>query len=124
MRFLTKSAKPNLFRHLLPPPGQRPVVDRLVVDLLAAIKLEDSKNTMDTIQSLMDWAKTVLEQTGFGPAALPLAFVLGLASAVGSACCTLPLIGAIAGYSGLARTRIAGQSCWLLFLLCWAPSWP
>ena len=55
---------------------------------------------MDMIQSLMEWAKTVLEQTGFGPAALPLAFVLGLASAVGSACCTLPLIGAIAGYSG------------------------
>ncbi|NQV33750.1 MAG: sulfite exporter TauE/SafE family protein [Phycisphaeraceae bacterium] len=52
------------------------------------------------IQSLMEWAKTVLEQTGFGPAALPLAFVLGLASAVASACCTLPLIGAIAGYSG------------------------
>jgi cytochrome c-type biogenesis protein len=55
---------------------------------------------MDMIQSLMEWAKTVLEQTGFGPAALPLAFVLGLASAIASACCTLPLIGAIAGYSG------------------------
>ncbi len=55
---------------------------------------------MGMIQSLMEWAKTVLEQTGFGPAALPLAFVLGLASAVASACCTLPLIGAIAGYSG------------------------
>ncbi len=58
---------------------------------------------MDMIQSIMEWSKTVLEQTGFGPAALPLAFVLGLASAVASACCTLPLIGAIAGYSG-ART--------------------
>jgi cytochrome c-type biogenesis protein len=55
---------------------------------------------MDMIQSLMEWAKTVLEQTGFGPAALPLAFVLGLASAIASACCTLPLLGAIAGYSG------------------------
>lgn len=55
---------------------------------------------MDMIQSLMEWAKTVLEQTGYGPAALPLAFVLGLVSAIGSACCTLPLIGAIAGYSG------------------------
>jgi cytochrome c biogenesis protein CcdA len=48
----------------------------------------------------MNWAKTVLEQTGFRPVALPLAFVLGLASAVASACCTLPLIGAIVGYSG------------------------
>jgi cytochrome c biogenesis protein CcdA len=32
--------------------------------------------------------------------ALPLAFVLGLVSAVASACCTLPLLGAIVGYSG------------------------
>ncbi len=48
----------------------------------------------------MQWAKTVLEQVGFRPMALPLAFVLGLASAVASACCTLPLLGAIVGYSG------------------------
>jgi cytochrome c biogenesis protein CcdA len=48
----------------------------------------------------MQWAKTVLEQMGFRPVALPLAFVLGLASAVASACCTLPLLGAIVGYSG------------------------
>ena len=55
---------------------------------------------MDMIQSIMAWASTVLEQTGFGLAALPLAFVLGLASAIASACCTLPLLGAIVGYSG------------------------
>lgn len=59
----------------------------------------------------MQWAKTVLEQVGFRPAALPLAFVLGLASAIASACCTLPLLGAIAGYSGTRedhdrRTRL------------------
>jgi len=48
----------------------------------------------------MVWARTVLEQVGFRPVALPLAFVLGLASAVASACCTLPLLGAIVGYSG------------------------
>ena len=48
----------------------------------------------------MQWAKTVLEQVGFRPVALPLAFLLGLASAVASACCTLPLLGAIVGYSG------------------------
>jgi cytochrome c biogenesis protein CcdA len=48
----------------------------------------------------MQWAKTVLEQVGFRPLALPLAFLLGLASAVASACCTLPLLGAIVGYSG------------------------
>ena len=55
---------------------------------------------MEWIQSIMQWAKTVLEQMGFRPVALPLAFVLGLASAVASACCTLPLLGAIVGYSG------------------------
>ena len=55
---------------------------------------------MDMVQSIMEWASTVLEQTGFGLAALPLAFVLGLASAIASACCTLPLLGAIVGYSG------------------------
>lgn len=55
---------------------------------------------MEWIQSIVDWAKTVLEQTGYGSAALPFAFVLGLVSAIASTCCTLPLIGAIAGYSG------------------------
>ncbi|HUT28995.1 MAG TPA: cytochrome c biogenesis protein CcdA [Sedimentisphaerales bacterium] len=55
---------------------------------------------MEWIQSIMQWARTILEQTGFRPLALPLAFVLGLASAVASACCTLPVLGAIVGYSG------------------------
>ncbi len=55
---------------------------------------------MELIQQLMDWASTVLEQTGFRPAALPLAFLLGLVSAIASACCTLPVLGAIVGYSG------------------------
>jgi cytochrome c biogenesis protein CcdA len=60
---------------------------------------------MEWIQSIMQWAKTVLEQVGFRPVALPLAFVLGLASAVASACCTLPLLGAIVGYSGTREDR-------------------
>jgi cytochrome c-type biogenesis protein len=55
---------------------------------------------VEWIQSIMQWAKTVLEQVGFRPTALPLAFVLGLISAIASACCTLPLLGAIVGYSG------------------------
>jgi len=53
----------------------------------------------------MEWAKTVLEQTGYRPVALPLAFVLGLTSAVASACCTLPVLGAIVGYSGTREDR-------------------
>lgn len=60
---------------------------------------------MEWIQGIMVWAKTVLEQVGFRPMALPLAFVLGLASAVASACCTLPLLGAIVGYSGTREDR-------------------
>jgi len=55
---------------------------------------------MEWIQSIVQWTKTILEQTGFRPLALPLAFILGLASAVASACCTLPVLGAIVGYSG------------------------
>jgi len=53
----------------------------------------------------MQWAKTVLEQVGFRPVALPVAFLLGLASALASACCTLPLLGAIVGYSGTREDR-------------------
>ncbi len=49
----------------------------------------------------MEWARTLLEQTGIGPAALPFAFLLGLFSAIACACCTLPILGAIAGYSGM-----------------------
>ena len=60
---------------------------------------------MEWIQGIMVWAKTVLEQVGFRPVALPLAFVLGLVSAVASACCTLPLLGAIVGYSGTREDR-------------------
>ncbi|HUV65409.1 MAG TPA: cytochrome c biogenesis protein CcdA [Sedimentisphaerales bacterium] len=60
---------------------------------------------MEWIQSIMQWAKTALEQVGFRPAALPLAFLLGLASAVASACCTLPLLGVIVGYSGTREDR-------------------
>lgn len=58
---------------------------------------------METIRALMEWAGTVLGQTGFQPAALPLAFLLGLFSALASACCTLPILGAVVGYSGTRR---------------------
>ena len=67
----------------------------------------------------MVWAKAVLEQVGFRPVALPLAFVLGLASAVASACCTLPLLGAIVGYSGTRQdsNRKANLLSALFFML-------
>ena len=67
----------------------------------------------------MVWGKTVLEEVGFRPVALPLAFVLGLASAVASACCTLPLLGAIVGYSGTREdsNRKANLLSALFFML-------
>ncbi len=60
---------------------------------------------MEWIQTIAEWVKTVFEQTGFRPAALPLAFLLGLVSAVASVCCTLPVLGAIVGYSGTQKRR-------------------
>ena len=71
---------------------------------------------MEWIQTLMEWVGTVFEQTGFRPAALPLAFLLGLVSAVASACCTLPVLGAIVGYSGTKKR--SGHRSNLLAALC------
>ena len=41
-----------------------------------------------------------LQAASMGPAALPLAFLLGLVSAVACACCTLPAMGMLVAYSG------------------------
>jgi len=59
---------------------------------------------MDWIVAASEWAKALLQQSGTSPVALPLAFVLGLASAVASACCTLPVFGAIVGYAGMRES--------------------
>ncbi len=59
---------------------------------------------MDWILSLSEWARIALEQVGTSPMGLPLAFLLGLASAIASTCCTLPVFGAIIGYAGMQDT--------------------
>lgn len=59
---------------------------------------------MDWLLYPAEWAKAALEQAGMSPMALPLAFLLGLASAVASTCCTLPVFGAIVGYAGMQET--------------------
>lgn len=41
-----------------------------------------------------------LQAASMGPAALPLAFLLGLVSAVASVCCTLPAMSVLVAYSG------------------------
>ena len=55
---------------------------------------------MAWIQSASEWIRTTFDSVGLSPMALPLAFLLGLASAIASAACTLPVLGAIIGYSG------------------------
>jgi len=59
-----------------------------------------------------------LQAASMGPAALPLAFLLGLVSAVASACCTLPAMGMLVAYSGTReqtdrRTTLA-SAVWFL----------
>lgn len=49
---------------------------------------------------LLKWVTDALQGASMGPAALPLAFLLGLVSAVASACCTLPAMGMLVAYSG------------------------
>ncbi len=49
---------------------------------------------------MLDSITQSLQSASTGPAALPLAFLLGLLSAVASACCTLPAMGMLVAYSG------------------------
>jgi cytochrome c-type biogenesis protein len=59
-----------------------------------------------------------LQAASMGPAALPLAFLLGLVSAVASACCTLPAMGMLVAYSGtrqdISRRTAFASSVWFL----------
>ncbi|HEX7569655.1 MAG TPA: cytochrome c biogenesis protein CcdA [Verrucomicrobiae bacterium] len=49
---------------------------------------------------MMQWVTTTLQSASLGPMALPLALLLGLVSALASACCTLPTMGMLVAYSG------------------------
>lgn len=49
---------------------------------------------------LLKWVTDTLQGASMSPVALPLAFLLGLVSAVASACCTLPAMGMLVAYSG------------------------
>src|SRR5512137_1252285 len=49
---------------------------------------------------MMQWVTETLQGASTGPAAVPLAMLLGLVSAVASACCTLPAMGMLVAYSG------------------------
>ena len=49
---------------------------------------------------MMQWVTETLQSASMGPLAVPLAVLLGLVSAVASACCTLPAMGMLVAYSG------------------------
>ncbi len=49
---------------------------------------------------MTQWVTETLQSASLGPAALPLAFLLGLVSALASACCTLSAMGMLVAYSG------------------------
>jgi cytochrome c-type biogenesis protein len=51
------------------------------------------------MQELLSSVKSMFDGMGYGPVSVAAAFLLGLLSAVASACCTLPLLGVLAGYS-------------------------
>lgn len=66
----------------------------------------------------MEWAKATAESlrslfgaVGIGPAAVPVAFMLGLVSAVASACCTMPVLAAIVAYSGSRGATAGALTC-------------
>jgi cytochrome c biogenesis protein CcdA len=62
------------------------------------------------------WIQQTLSANTLGPAVLPAAFLLGLLGAV-SSCCTLPVLGAVAGYAGTLGGR-PGRRRLLLVGLC------
>lgn len=53
------------------------------------------------MSQLLNWTTTTLAGAASHPVALPLCFLLGLFSAVASACCTLPAMGMLVAYSGV-----------------------
>jgi cytochrome c biogenesis protein CcdA len=57
----------------------------------------------------MQWVTEALQTASMGPAALPLAFLLGLVSAVASTCCIVPAMGMLVAYSG-TRENSKGNS--------------
>lgn len=50
---------------------------------------------------MQEWIRQTLANPAIGLAVPLAAFLLGLFSAIACACCTLPILGAIAGYSGM-----------------------
>lgn len=54
---------------------------------------------------MLETLTRMLQDGSSGVVALPLAFLLGLVSALASACCTLPAIGVLVAYGGTRQSR-------------------
>lgn len=67
---------------------------------------------MEWLRSLLAGVSASFDHSGAGPVAIPIAFALGLLSAVVSACCTLPVLSLVVGYAGTRHDR--GASARLL----------
>ncbi|MHC4462957.1 MAG: cytochrome c biogenesis CcdA family protein [Planctomycetota bacterium] len=52
---------------------------------------------------MQEWINQALESGTFSLAGLLAAFLLGLISSIACACCTLPVLGAVVGYSGMQK---------------------
>lgn len=61
---------------------------------------------------MQEWISKTIESPAFGFAVLPAAFLLGLLSSVASALCSLPMFGAVLGYSA-SREKADGRSALL-----------
>jgi len=57
---------------------------------------------------MLDTITSALQQAATTPLGLLLAFVLGILSAATSACCTLPILGVLIGYSGTQEIASKG----------------
>jgi cytochrome c biogenesis protein CcdA len=69
------------------------------------------------MQEVIAAIKSMLNSAGYGPVSMAFSFVLGILSVIASACCTLPLVGAVAGYSLIQDdNRQKGLQSALLFI--------
>lgn len=68
---------------------------------------------------MQEWIDQTLNSGTVGFAVPLAAFLLGLVSSITCACCTFPLLGAVAGYSGTTETRSRRATLFtaLLFML-------
>ncbi len=70
------------------------------------------------IGSLQEWINQTLQSPTFGLSVLLASFLLGLVSAVASACCSIPVFGAVIGYSGMqSKNSHRANLCGALFFM-------